>query len=174
MGISIYEIMPCQQQVKTHLRVSETSENVSDVDELREVVGSRCWHPILAAHVQKWIREQHLIRAKAAICTQSTIKPFQRCNHGIPRNQHDAGNLALSAHPHGRAAAGHKKVCCRQVVPTHRYHWLDVCFMPYRSCPARPTGVGMAPRHPVRLLVAHPVRLLSRRQTSFKDAFPPR
>ena len=57
MGISIYEIMPCQQQVKTYVRVSETSENVSDVDELREDVGTPSWHPILAAHVQKWIRE---------------------------------------------------------------------------------------------------------------------
>jgi hypothetical protein len=66
-----------------------------------------------------------------------------------PETNIDAGKFALSAHPHGRPAAGHKKSCCHQVFPTHPYHWLDVCFMPYLISPSRPTGVGMAPLHPV-------------------------
>lgn len=94
--------------------------------------------------------EQHLIRAKAAIDNQTIPSNHSRdATMQTPETNIDAGNLALSAHPHGRAAAGHKKICCHQVVPTHRYHWLDVCFMPYLSCPSRPTGVGMAPFHPV-------------------------
>jgi hypothetical protein len=121
----------------------------------------------LADHVQKWIREQHLIRAKAAIDNQ-TIPEMHPWNHPKPTLMQ--GNLHYQ-HTH----MADLQQGTRRVAVIKSFQHTHIIGSMCASCRIslvhqdRPESEW----HPFTLSPSQ-TSLRSPRQTSFKDAFPPR